>query len=158
MAAVIRGSTLKEPAVAQASLKKRWCGRLSCSDKKTLNKEVMIPRVSVSKTRKLYCILIAEVYLTNILPPVPMIFPLCFILKYMNTLPLIYCRFNSQNCSWVAAAATENEKLGCKTHNICATVSQKWQNTRTFAANVSVHYWENLYITLFSSNRNRSPV
>ena len=78
-----RGSTLKEPAVAQASLKKRWCGRLSCSDflqmcKKTVNKEVMISRTSVSKTQKLCCILIAEVYLTNILPPVLMILPLGF--------------------------------------------------------------------------------
>ena len=44
--------------------------------------------LGVSKTRKLYCILIAEVYLTNILPPVLVIFPLGLTLKYTNTLPL----------------------------------------------------------------------
>ena len=42
----------------------------------------------------------------------------------MNILPLEYCSFNSQNCSWVAAAATE--KLECKNHNIRAFVSQKY--------------------------------
>ena len=74
-----------------------------------------------------------------------------FILKSMNTLPLEHCRFNSPNCSWVAAAATE--KLECKNHKIRAIVSQKLQNKRTLVAKITiyahpnfVHYWGFLYI------------
>ena len=111
--------------------------------------------LGVSKTRKLYCILIAEVYLTNILPPVLVIFPLGFKLKYTNTLPLNYCRFNYHICSWVAAAATE--KLECKNQNIGAicTFCPKNCNVRAskfcrLLVEFSYIIEKNLYITLLS--------
>ena len=42
-----------------------------------------------------------------------------------------------QNCSWVAAAATE--KLECKNHKIRAIVSQKLQNMRTLVAKITIY-------------------